>query len=104
MFTGFDRTPDAALGDTSGDTDHRGELSNTQPLFVALSQDNRTVVILVTTTVHTAIKAITMPLHACLCAGHVQLRHRLTKVGMRVRDIDMVDVTIATMVMVRVRQ
>lgn len=45
MFTGYDRTPDAMLGDTSGETDLRGELSNTKPLFTALS-DNATVVIL----------------------------------------------------------
>ena len=34
------------LGDTSGDTDGRGELSNTQPLLVELSSDNRTVLVL----------------------------------------------------------
>ena len=42
-FTGYDRTPDAMLGDTSGDTDGAGELSNTQPLYRELSMGNHTV-------------------------------------------------------------
>eukprot|EP00931_Biecheleriopsis_adriatica_P067700 TRINITY_DN41782_c0_g1_i1.p1 TRINITY_DN41782_c0_g1~~TRINITY_DN41782_c0_g1_i1.p1 ORF type:complete len:438 (+),score=49.94 TRINITY_DN41782_c0_g1_i1:266-1579(+) len=44
-FTGFDRTPDGMLGDTS-QSDATGELSNTQPLFAQLSRDNRTVLVL----------------------------------------------------------
>jgi len=34
VFTGYDRTPDGMLGDTSGDLDNRGVPADTQPLFI----------------------------------------------------------------------
>jgi len=52
----FDRTPDAMLGDTSGDTDQRGELSNTQPLFKELSEGNHTVLILAMSNCATGVR------------------------------------------------